>query len=196
MNLQHEIDQLTNTLNNGGIILYPTQTIWGLGCDASNETAVQQLLQLKDRPVEKGLIILVDSLASLKQYVNYIPPKASNLVEYHTRPLTIIYEQIKKELFAPSVCASDGTLAIRVTQDPFCKRLIKEFDGPIVSTSANFNNAPYPKSFSEIDPELSKQVAYIADYKRDEISNTTPSTIVKVVKNELIFIRKGNTGTK
>ncbi|MCH2046579.1 MAG: threonylcarbamoyl-AMP synthase [Saprospiraceae bacterium] len=196
MNLQHEIDQLTNALNNGEIILYPTQTIWGLGCDASNETAVQQLLQLKNRPVEKGLIVLVDSLESLKKYINYIPPKASNLIEYHTRPLTIIYEQIKKELFAPSVCASDGSLAIRVTLDPFCKQLLQQFGKPIVSTSANFSQAPYPKSFADIDPELSKQVAYVADYKREKISNAAPSTIVKVVKNELLFIRKDNTGTK
>lgn len=190
MNLQQEIDQLTKVLNNGELILYPTQTIWSLGCDASNEEAVQKLLQLKNRSPKKGLIVLLDDLTALKKYTSYIPPKASNLIQYYTRPLTIIYDNVKTEYFAASVSAPDGSVAIRITQNTFCKALIEAFGKPIVSTSANFTGEAYPKSFAQITPRLKSAVSYIADYGRRETSKIAPSTIVRIDGNELVFLRK------
>lgn len=189
MNFTNEIASLVKELGDGNLILYPTETVWGIGCDATNEVAVQKIDALKKRAAGKNYILLIDSLERLKEYIEYIPPKANNLIAYHTRPLTIIYDSPKN--LPISLLAEDGSIAIRVTMDPFCKELIGTFGKPIVSTSANISGQPFPKTFSEISEEIRKGVDGIARYKQYEKNEGTPSVIVKVADGEdLIFIRK------
>lgn len=183
------IKPLVTSLEEGALILYPTETIWGIGCDATNEAAIQQIDALKQRKEGKNYILLVDSLELLQDYIEYIPPKASNLIAYHRRPLTIIYSQPKN--LPTSLLAPDGSIGIRVTLDPFCKALIKAFGKPIVSTSANISGKPYPKAFKDIDNTIKTGVGAVAMHRQLDQSENSPSVIVKVVDGEdLIFIRK------
>lgn len=186
---QQEVNRLAMYLEQGKVILYPTETIWGLGCDATQVDAIRQIDAIKQRPTGKTYILLVDGPRMLEEYVAYLPPKASKLVDYHERPLTIIYEQpinLPNSLLAP-----DGSIAIRVTRDPFCKALIKVLGKPIVSTSANTSGELFPTSFSAVEPRLKEAVDAIADHRQKEESHYQPSTIVKVVDGqELIFVRK------
>ena len=189
MNFTKEITPLVEALKEGNLILYPTETIWGIGCDATNPAAVAKLDALKRRKKGKNYILLLDSEAHLSEYIDYIPPKASNLIAYHTRPLTIVYDRPKN--LPDSLLAEDGSIAIRVTLDPFCKALVTAFGKPIVSTSANISGKLYPKTFLDIDPVITKGVASIALYKQYEESEMPPSVLVKVVDGEdLVFLRK------
>jgi len=186
---QQEIDYLAQKLRKGGVIAYPTDTVWGIGCDATNDEAIQQVKTIKKRPDTKGFVVLVDSLERLKNYVDIIPPKAMNLIVYHERPLTIVYDKVKN--LSPKLLAPDGSCAIRVTKDLFCQELIATFDGAIVSTSANLSGNPPAKSYAEIDEIIKKSVDAVADYRREEVSETPPSTIVRIdEKSELVFLRK------
>ena len=189
MNFTKEIAPLVKALEEGNLILYPTETIWGIGCDATSAAAIAKLDALKDRKEGKNYILLVDNQARLAEYIDYIPPKASNLIAYHTRPLTIVYDKPKN--LPACLLAEDGSIAIRVTLDPFCKKLVNAFGKPIVSTSANISGQPYPKTFLDIDAVLTKGVASIAQYKQYEESEMPPSVLVKVVDGEdLFFLRK------
>jgi L-threonylcarbamoyladenylate synthase len=189
MNFTKEIAPLVEALEEGNLILYPTETIWGIGCDATNPDAIKKIDALKNRKEGKNYILLVDSEARLAEYVEYIPPKASNLIAYHTRPLTIVYDKPKN--LPACLLAEDGSIAIRVSLDPFCKALVNAFGKPIVSTSANISGQPYPKTFLDINNAIIKGVASIAQYKQYEESETPPSVLVKVVDGEdLIFLRK------
>ncbi|WMX12568.1 MULTISPECIES: L-threonylcarbamoyladenylate synthase [unclassified Aureispira] len=189
MNFTKEVAPLVEALNEGKLILYPTETIWGIGCDATNAEAVKKIDALKKRKEGKNYILLVDNESRLSEYVAYIPPKASNLIAYHTRPLTIVYDKPKN--LPDSLLAEDGSIAIRVTLDPFCKELVNAFGKPIVSTSANISGKPYPKTFLDIDNAIKRGVASIAQYKQYEESENAPSVVVKVVDGEdLIFLRK------
>ena len=189
MDWDRESQRLAAQMEQGNLILYPTETIWGIGCDATNEEAVQQIDHLKQRQEGKNYILLVDTIERLEEYISYIPPKASKLIAYHTRPLTIIYEHAQNLL--ASLLAADGSIAIRVTKDPFCQALIADLGKPIISTSANTSGQPYPKQFSEIAPEILKGVGAVAQYRQEEVNEQIPSTVVKVVDGEdLIFIRK------
>jgi L-threonylcarbamoyladenylate synthase len=186
-----EISVLVEQIEQGNVILYPTETIWGIGCDATNEVAIEKVNLLKRRDVTKNYVLLVDSLERLADYVHYIPPKASNLIAYHSRPLTIIYDQPKN--LPESLLAEDGSIAIRVTLDPFCKALINALGKPIVSTSANISGAPFPKCFADIDSRIKKGVNCIAKHRQGEKAdkNIAPSVIVKVIDGiDLIFLRK------
>lgn len=189
MNFIKEINPLLEALEEGNLILYPTETIWGIGCDATNVAAIEKIDVLKRRKEGKNYILLVDNEARLAEYIDYIPPKASNLIAYHTRPLTIVYDKPKN--LPASLLAEDGSIAIRVTSDPFCKALVNAFGKPIVSTSANISGQPYPKTFLDIDDSIRKGVASIAQYKQYEESEVPPSVLVKIVDGEdLIFLRK------
>eukprot|EP01041_Mallomonas_annulata_P032903 gene32903-55455_t len=138
-------EQISETLKNGGTILYPTDTIWGLGCDATNEEACQKILNIKNRPAEKSFIILVDSFLMLEKYIPEFPDVCYDLVELATRPLTIIYPNAKG--LANSVLASDGSVGIRLTKDPICVALIRAMKKPLVSTSANLSGEKNPSCF-------------------------------------------------
>ncbi|MBC8474470.1 MAG: L-threonylcarbamoyladenylate synthase [Cryomorphaceae bacterium] len=165
-----EVNNALQVLINGGIILYPTDTIWGIGCDATNEKAVAKIFKLKKRVDSKSLISLVADKKQLKKITGYIPS-----LDITSSPTTIIYPSavgLSKKLIA-----SNGSAAIRIVQDDFCKKLIKKFGKAIVSTSANISGAASPKKFSEISEEIKKNVDYIVNLRHDELM-TTPSAIL------------------
>lgn len=182
---------MVKSLQAGQTILYPTETVWGLGCDAHDAAAVEKIYAIKERPSEKKFVLLVDSIEMLKNYVQHIPQKAMRLIEHYDKPLTIIYDVAANTNLAPDVINTDNTVAIRVTRDPFCNAMIKAFGRALVSTSANISGEPFPKSYSEISPLIKERVDKIANYRQLEVSDTPPSAIVKVIDGQdLIFIRK------
>ena len=164
-------------LKNGGILLYPTDTIWGLGCDASNEAACQKISTLKNRPADKSFIVLVDSIQQLEKIVPNFHEVCYDLIEWSDKPLTIIYPKAKG--IAPSVLAADGSIAIRVTKDPICLKLIRGLRQPIVSTSANLSGEKIPTCFEEINSHLKNGVDAIVQERLTE-KMTTPSQIIKI----------------
>ena len=183
-----ELDNIITLLNQGGLILYPTDTIWGLGCDPFNQSALQQLNVLKKRDPSKKFILLVDSIKHLKKYVPHIHPRIETLLYYHTHPLTVVYSN---PINLPDhLLSEDQTVAIRVSLSTFCQRLIARFGRPLTSTSANFAGSPFPKNCSEIDPKIISTVDYVV---HEDISHTNepgPSVIVKYdKKGDLIFLR-------
>lgn len=172
-------------LQSGKTILYPTDTVWGLGCDASNKEAVSKIYQLKNREESKSLIVLVSSINMLKKYVT-VPKKALDILKKAKTPTTIIYQNPKG--FADNTIATDKTIAIRIVQDEFCRKLIKRFGKPIVSTSANISGDPTPKSFKEISQPILEGVDYIVDLHKNKI-NTKSSTILKINGNDIQVLR-------
>ena len=175
--MKDEINITKEILEKGGIILYPTDTIWGVGCDALNEKAVRKVYRLKKRKADKSCIILVDSLEMLAKYVSFIPEKAFSLIkEDFERPFTIIYPKAKN--LPESVLAADGSVAVRVVKTGFSAALIKELGKPIISTSANLSGEPYPKAFIDIHEDVKSKVDKIVDPKFDSSKGHT-SKIVK-----------------
>ena len=184
-----DIDNAVSALKKGGTILYPTDTIWGIGCDATNPSAVEKVFSIKKRPEQKSLIVLLDDAEKLYDYVEQIPEHAFTLIEYSEKPLTIIYPKAVK--LASNVSAADGSIAIRVTKDVFCRELIRRFGKPIVSTSANISNEPAPKTFAEISDEIKSAVDYVVLHRQNENKINAPSTIIRLgLRGEIEFIRK------
>ncbi|MBC7418933.1 MAG: threonylcarbamoyl-AMP synthase [Pedobacter sp.] len=187
--LQDEIRKSLEILKSGGVILYPTDTIWGLGCDATNEEAVQKLLQLKNRPAEKSLIIILNTDNKLQSYLTEVPEVAYDLIEFAENPLTIIFSGAKN--LAPSVINTDGSIGIRIVKHEFCSALLERFRKPIVSTSANLSGQPSPRFFDEMDPELLAKVDYVVDFEQEKRTLNKPSTIIKLgFSGQFCFIRK------
>lgn len=172
------LDQTLKILRQGGIILYPTDTIWGLGCDATCVDAVARLTELKGRGEEKSMIILLDSSAKLPGYVNEVPEAAYDLIEYAEKPLTIVYD--KGRNLAPNVLGPDGSIGIRIVRHIFCEKLLQRFRKPIVSTSANFSGHPSPASFQDIHPKLIEAVDYVVPLGQDASTARSASTIIKL----------------
>ena len=193
--MNKEINKTVTILNNGGVILYPTDTVWGLGCDATNSEAVSTITKLKGRTDNQSFIILVHSVEQIEYYIEQVPEIANSLVALSNTPLTIIYPgarsaAIYEDGLAPQVIATDGTVAIRVVQHPFCTALLQKFNKPIVSTSANFTGQPAPTSFTAIDPELRKQVDFCVDTAFEAPATGKPSSIIKLQLNgEVKIIR-------
>ena len=186
--MNKEFYNTLNALKAGKIILYPTDTVWGIGCDATDEFAVEKVFEIKNREESKSLVILVDSVEMLENYLDNIPLEALKLLKKSTRPTTIIYEASKG--LAKNVIAMDNTVAIRIVKDEFCQNLIKEFQKPIVSTSANISSKPTPRSFKEIEPSILDAVDYIVNLRQNEITNS-PSKIIRIsAKGELSIIRE------
>ncbi|MBP7699211.1 MAG: threonylcarbamoyl-AMP synthase [Saprospiraceae bacterium] len=179
-----------SVLESGGVILYPTDTIWGIGCDATNPEAVEKIYTIKHRPADKGLIVMVDSIDMLKKYVHLVHPRIETLLSVHLQPLTIIYDSPMG--LAPNVAAPDGTVAIRVTLDAFCKQLIGKFKKPIISTSANVSGTPFPTHFGAISSDILQAIDFVVKYKNDLKSDAMPSVIAKLDNEteELIFMRE------
>lgn len=171
------LDQTIEILKNGGTILYPTDTIWGIGCDATNEEACKRIIDLKGRSEEKSFIVLVDGFNMLEKYVPDFHPICYDLVDLAEKPMTIIYPSAKG--LAPSILAKDGTVGIRITKDPICLKLIRSLRKPIVSTSANLSGNPSPTKFSEIDQAIVKGVDAVLEERTTE-NMTTPSQIIKI----------------
>lgn len=178
--LDTEIENCIETLKHGGIILYPTDTVWGIGCDARNPEAVKKIFKIKQREESKALICLVNNYSMLERHVDNVPNMAYTILDVAVKPTTIIYDAPAG--VAENLIAEDNTLAIRVTQDKFCQKLIKYLGGPLVSTSANLAGKPTPKSFKEIDKAILKGVDYVVNLQKEKITITT-STIIKLSNN-------------
>lgn len=171
------MEKAIEALKNGGTILYPTDTIWGIGCDATNENACQKIIEIKERPTNKSFIVLVDGFSMLEKYVPDFHEVCYDLADLASRPLTIIYPNAKG--LAPSVLAEDGSVGIRITKDPICLKLIRSMRKPLVSTSANISNKPNPTNFSTIDSKIKSGVDAIVEQRTSE-ELTTPSQIIKI----------------
>ena len=173
-------------MREGGVILYPTDTIWGIGCDATNEDAVRRVYEIKQRQDSKAMLVLVDSSVKVDFYVQDVPEVAWDLIDLADKPLTIIYSGARN--LAANLLAEDGSVGIRVTNEEFSKRLCQQFRKAIVSTSANISGQPSPKSFNEISEEVKSAVDYIVGYRQEETSNPKPSSIIKLDKGGVIKI--------
>ncbi len=181
MNCDLDIKNAVEVLRKGGVILYPTDTIWGIGCDATNPEAVARVYQIKQREDSKALICLVDSANRMQRYFRHVPDVAWDLVDCATSPVTLILDDANG--VAPNLLAEDGSLGIRVTQEEFSRQLCYRFQKAIVSTSANISGAPSPRNFSEISDEIKEKVDYIVSFRRGEKAPSQPSHIVKLGKD-------------
>lgn len=181
VDFEDDIRNCVAVLEKGGTILYPTDTVWGLGCDALNAQAIDKVFQLKHRPKEKSLIMLLAEAKDILRYVAAPHPDIINIVEHFERPTTVIYEHALE--FPEQAVHESGSIAIRVTTDPFCKALIKRFRKPIVSTSANISGAPTPAIFSEVQEEIKKGVHYVVKYRQDDTTTAQPSRLVRLHDN-------------
>ncbi len=180
------ITETVKILNKDGVILYPTDTIWGIGCNALSEKAVEKVYAIKQRDRLKSMLILVDSVEMLERYVNQIPSTALQLIEAATSPLTIIYSGAKG--IAQNLIAADNTIGIRITKDEFCKNLIHEFGKPIVSTSANLAGSKPPLGYFDINNEIKISVEYIVPLRLEELNTSKSSDIIRVLRNGQIEI--------
>lgn len=183
-----DLKEALECLRKGGIILYPTDTVWGIGCDARNSEAIRKIFQLKKRADSKSMLVLVNNEATLQRYVDDIPEVAWDLLEAAIDPMTIIYDGAKG--VAPELIAEDGSLGIRITSEPFSNELAKRLGAPLVSTSANISGQKAPSSFSEITDEIKSGVDYIVKYRREDNTQKRPSNIIKLgKKGEIKIIR-------
>lgn len=183
-----DVAAAVQTVKAGGVILYPTDTIWGLGCDATNPEAVARVYAIKQRVDSKALICLLGSEASLGLYVADVPEVAYDLIELSTRPLTIIYDNARN--LAPNLVAADGSVGIRVSREEFSQTLCMRCKRALVSTSANVSGQPAPTCFKDIPRELIEAVDYVCTSRRDEKSEGRPSSIMKLsASNEVKIIR-------
>ncbi len=184
-----DINAALKVLRANGIILYPTDTIWGLGCDATSQEAVEKLLRIKPRDINKSLLILVNSEQMLERYVHEIPEIAFELLSVTEDPLTIVYPWGKN--LAKGICSEDGSVGIRICHEEFCEELITRFRKPLVSTSANFTGKPSPLYFDEIDKELVDSVDYVVKYRQDDRQKRSASPVIKLNSDGSIkIIRK------
>lgn len=189
MKSEEDINLCIEQLKKGNVIVYPTDTIWGLGCDATNTEAIRKIYDIKKRPDAKAMIVLIHEIGQLHDYVVNVPEIAWDLVDFAERPLTVIYPKGKN--VSPDLLGEDGSIAIRLVKNDFCNALLKKFRKPIVSTSANISGNPSPMNFAGIDEAVLKQADFVVDIKNGENMTSNPSTIVKLgLDGEIKFIRK------
>jgi L-threonylcarbamoyladenylate synthase len=195
--MEQEIQNALKILREGGTILYATDTIWGIGCDATNEKAVEKVFGIKQRTETKSLIALVSDDGMLNRFVKDVPEMAWEIIDSSNaeddfesgQPITIIYDSARG--IAKNVLAEDGSIGIRMVKDMFCQRMIHKFGKPVVSTSANISGAPAPQSFSEIADEIIKSVDYVVNWRQNENGNAKPSSIIKLKANgEFVIVRR------
>lgn len=187
LDFSEDIRKSIEVLRSGGVILYPTDTIWGLGCDATLETGVEKIFTIKQRPEMKSMIILVDSLGMLERYTSGVPPVAFELIEVSDGPLTLVLPAAKG-LLAPSIVSADGFIGVRLCRDEFCSALIGRFRKPIVSTSANISGIASPAIYSEISEEIISGADYTVQYRQNDTRRATPSPVIKIDSNSKIEI--------
>lgn len=185
---KEDLQEALRVLREGGVILYPTDTIWGIGCDATNEAAVARVYEIKQRVDSKAMLVLLDGAGKLQGYVEKVPDTAWMLLEASEgeRPMTIIYPKAKN--LAKNLLAEDGSVGIRITEELFSKALCEQLRRPIVSTSANMSGEKTAKTFAEIDPALLKAVDYVCNYRREDTSKKNASSIIKIDEKERITI--------
>jgi L-threonylcarbamoyladenylate synthase len=178
--MRTEIENAIAVLKKGGLILYPTDTVWGIGCDATNPAAIENIYKLKKRSNDKSLICLVSDLNMLEQYVENVPKAAYDVIKFSVTPTTIVYDDPIR--VSENLIAADNSMAIRIVEDEFCKKLIRKFKRPVVSTSANVSGEKTPLNFQEISKEILEGVDYVVNLHRDKKAGK-PSTIIKI-KND------------
>lgn len=183
----NDLEQCLRELRNGGVILYPTDTIWGLGCDATNEQAVQKLMKLKGKPPFKGMVVLAASERDILQYTASPDLSVFDYLETVAKPTTVIYEHGMG--VADDVLNENGSLAIRIVADEFCKHLVKRLQKPIVSTSANMHGQPSPQNFGDISNEIIASVNYVVQYRQNDTIEKTASSLIKWVNGKVQIIR-------
>lgn len=189
MDYHEDLKKALDVLHNGGIILYPTDTIWGIGCDATNVEAVKRIYELKQREDSKSMLVLLENPNRITSYVDEMPEVAWDLIEFAEKPTTIIYDGAKN--LANNLIAEDGSVGIRITTEAFTQNLIQRFKKPIVSTSANISGQPSPQNFSEIAEEIKESVDYVVQFRQEETKNPAPSSIIKLgVSGEIKILRK------
>ncbi len=176
--MHNDIKKALDILHSGGVILYPTDTIWGIGCDATNPEAVKRVYEIKKREDSKAMLVLMENPNRLNSYVDEVPEIAWDLIDATDKPMTLIYPGAKN--LAPNLINSDQTIGIRITTEEFTQNLIQRFKKPIVSTSANQSGEPSPAKFDEIDEEIKEAVDYIVEYKQDDLSENKASSIIKL----------------
>ena len=184
--IEDDIKKACEVMEKGGIILYPTDTIWGIGCDATNEEAVKRVYEIKNRIDSKALIILVDKPAKVDFYVREVPEIAWDLIEVADKPLTIVYPHARN--LAPNVLAQDGSVGIRITREEFSRKLCERFRKAIVSTSANISGQPSPACFAEISDEIKQAVDYIVTYRQEDPTKPAPSSVIAIGDGGVIKI--------
>ncbi|MBO1363283.1 threonylcarbamoyl-AMP synthase [Prevotella sp. A2931] len=188
MKQEDDIKNAVECMKKGGVILYPTDTVWGIGCDATNPEAVAKVYQIKRRDDSKALICLVDSDARLQRYVRNVPNVAWDLIDAAVKPITIILDNAVN--LAPNLIAEDGSIALRITKEPFSNELCRRFQKAIVSTSANISGQPAASNYSDISEEVLKSVDYVCWSRRQEHKPHTPSSIIKLTEHgEVTIIR-------
>lgn len=189
--MDEDIKAAIETLRKGGVIVYPTDTVWGLGCDATNSEAVRRIFAIKGRADGKALITLTDSADNLYRLVDEVPEVALELIDVAVRPLTIVYDGARTPPLAPELVAPDGSIGIRVTSEEFSRRLCRAFRKPLVSTSANISGQPTPTCFAEISGKILSAADYVATSRRNEAPGAQPSSVIKLGNNGLVkIIRK------
>jgi L-threonylcarbamoyladenylate synthase len=176
--MNDDIKKALEVLKGGGIILYPTDTIWGIGCDATNSEAVRRIYQIKKREDSKSMLVLMENPALLDRYVDDVPEVAWELVEISTTPLTVIYPGAKN--MAKNLIAEDGSIGIRFTKEEFTTKLLQRLRRPLVSTSANISGEKSPAFFDEISDKIKNAVDYVVAYRQDDCTPSTPSSIIKL----------------
>jgi L-threonylcarbamoyladenylate synthase len=187
--MDEEIKNALEVLRKGGTILYPTDTVWGIGCDARNKDAVAKVFKIKQRAEYKSMVALISDITMLNRYVKEVPEAAWDLIDAADRPLTIIYPGAR--MLAENMIAADGSIGIRIVKDEFCKNLIHKFGKPIVSTSANISGESAPAIFNDIKIDILNKVDYIVNLRQKETNSTEPSTIIKLAMNgEFKILRK------
>ncbi|WP_448702997.1 L-threonylcarbamoyladenylate synthase [Mucilaginibacter sp. AW1-3] len=187
--LKDEVAKALKVLQDGGIILYPTDTIWGIGCDAGNEEAVKKIYTLKQREESKSMIVLLANDNQLQSYVSEVPEIAYNLIEYAENPLTLVMPGAKN--MAKNLIAADGSVGLRVTRHEFCQQLIQRLRRPLVSTSANISGQQSPKNFNGVSTDIIDGVDYVVDLEQHDLTEKRPSTIMRLEPDgRFEFIRK------
>lgn len=187
--MKEEINKACKILLEGGIILYPTDTIWGIGCDATNEDAVKKVYEIKKRADAKAMLVMIDSPSKLAYYVDEVLPIAYDLIEVADKPLTIIYPHAKN--VAVNLIAPDGTLGIRITKEEFSNQLCRQLNRPLVSTSANFSGEAPPLDFSGINPAIIDRMDYVVKYRQNEKGISKASGILRLgARGEITIIRE------
>ena len=187
--MHEDLKKAVDVLREGGLILYPTDTIWGIGCDATNKEAVKRVYDLKQRHDSKSMIVLLDNVAKLPGYIDEIPDVAYDMIELTDKPLTIIFDGAKN--LADNLLAGDGSVGIRITLETFSQQLCGRFKKPLVSTSANVSGEPFPQNFSEISDVIKQGVDFIVSFRQEEMKNPAPSGIIKLGKGgEVTIIRE------
>jgi len=186
---REDIRQALEVLKKGGIILYPTDTIWGIGCDATNAEAVARVSELKKRESSRSMLVLMENPNLLNSYIEEVPEVAWDLIDVADKPLTIVYPGAKN--LATNLIAEDGSIGIRITEERFTQQLIQRFHKPLVSTSANISGEPSPAFFDEVAPEIVEGVDYVVQYRQEERMPSSPSSVIRLgVSGEVQILRK------